>query len=58
MTTFNGDCLTVFRGLVYYHGRKDCSVQAMVLEEQRVLYLDPRAAKRNSVPHWAELEHL
>lgn len=33
-------------------------MQAMVLEEQSVLYLDPQAAKGNSVLHWAELERM
>ena len=37
-----------FRGSVHYHhGRKHGSVQAdMVLEEPRVLHLDPKAARR------------
>jgi hypothetical protein len=29
----------------------------MVLEELRVLHLDPRAAAGNSLLHWAEPEH-
>jgi hypothetical protein len=37
-----------FRGSVHYHhGRKHGSVQAgMALEELRVLYLDPKAARK------------
>jgi hypothetical protein len=31
----------------------------MMLEEQKVLYLDSEAARRRlSTPHWVELEHL
>jgi len=39
-----------FRGSVHYHyGRKHGIVQAdvMVMEEPRVLYLDPKAARKN-----------
>ena len=57
-----------FRGSVHYHhGGKHGSMQAdMVLEELRVVHLDPKAAVGDSstgsqedglFPHWAELEH-
>lgn len=37
----------------YHHGGKHGSMLAdMVLEELRVLYLDPKAAKRGCVCHW------
>jgi hypothetical protein len=44
-----------FRGLVHYHlGGKYASVQAdMVLEELRVLHLDPQAAAGDCEPHLA-----
>jgi hypothetical protein len=29
----------------------------MGLEEQRILHLDPKAARRGSLLHWVELEH-
>ena len=43
-----------FRGLVHYHHSRKCgSLQAnMVLEELRVLHLDPQAGKRDCVPRW------
>jgi hypothetical protein len=35
-----------FRGSVHHHGRKDGSIQAdMVLEEPRVLHLEPKAGR-------------
>ena len=37
-----------FRGLVYYQGRKPGSMD-MVLEELRVVHLDPQAARRDCV---------
>jgi hypothetical protein len=60
-----------FRGSVHCHGGKHGNVQAdMVLEELRVLHLDPKAARRRlcsagcrfggwggAVQHWAEPEH-
>jgi hypothetical protein len=47
-----------FRGLVYYHDRKHDNVQAdMVLEELRVVHLDPKATKGDWVPYWEQLEH-
>ena len=37
------------RGSVHYHGRKHGSMQAdMVLEQPRVLHLNPKAARRDS----------
>jgi hypothetical protein len=49
-----------FRGGIYYHhSRKYGGVQAdMVLEEPRVLILDPWIAEGDCAPHWAELEHI
>jgi len=47
-----------FRYLVHYLGGKHGSVQAeadRVLEELRVLHLDPKAAAGNFLPQWAEL---
>jgi hypothetical protein len=29
-----------------------------VLEEPRVLQLDPKAAAGNCLPHWAEIKHI
>jgi hypothetical protein len=46
-----------FRTSVHYqHGGKHGSVQAdMMLEEPRVLPLDPRGAEGDFVPHWYTL---
>jgi hypothetical protein len=50
-----------FRGLVHYHhGGKHGSIQVnMVLEEQRILHLDPKAAARKRVYllYWPKLKH-
>jgi hypothetical protein len=45
-----------FKGLAHCcHGKKHGSRQAdMMLEKElRVLHLDPQAAERDCVPHWA-----
>ena len=43
-----------FRGLTHCHGGKHGSMQAdMMLEETRVLHLDPQAAEGDFLPHQA-----
>jgi hypothetical protein len=48
-----------FRDLIHYHhSRKDGSIQAdMVLEELRVLHLEPQAEEGDWIPRWVEFEH-
>jgi hypothetical protein len=55
---FNWAGLQFQRSSPFHHGRKHGSMQAdVVLEEPRVLHLDPLATEK-CVPHWAGLEYM